>query len=175
METLEADPANALLGRMPRKRLSIEMWRDSMLSVAGRLDAVVGGTSIDVQDPKSARRTLYTKVSRLELDHMLQMFDYPDPNVHAARRSETTTPLQKLISLNNPFVIEQAKALSESMQSVSNDATAQVRWAYATLFAREPSGAELDLGEQFLSVNEESFLRQYAQVLLASNEMLYLD
>src|SRR5262249_35906608 len=71
-----ADPENRLLGRMNRRRLGVEAWRDALLSAAGRLDATVGGPSLDPQDPKERRRTVYSAVSRLELNRMLALFDF---------------------------------------------------------------------------------------------------
>ena len=65
--------------------------------------------------PGERRRTIYSRASRLELNKLLAMFDYPDPNVHADRRVETTTPLQKMFVLNSPFMVEQAAALAERL------------------------------------------------------------
>ena len=56
--SLQADPDNRWLARMPRRRLSIESWRDNLMSVAGTLDTkTIGGTSHDPLDPKGTRRT----------------------------------------------------------------------------------------------------------------------
>ena len=59
----------------------------------------------------------FSRASRLELNKLLAMFDYPDPNVHADRRVETTTPLQKMFVLNSPFMVDQASALSGRLMS----------------------------------------------------------
>lgn len=199
---IDADPENRLLGRQTRRRLSVEMWRDAMLSVSGRLNEQVGGESLDVQDLQSLRRSVYAKVSRLELDSMLQLFDFPDPNVHSAVRSQTTTPLQKLFTLNSPFVVRRADELAgrilSSDVSVAERRTAEhlasandsgasgsrssvvtqarIRRVYELLFARDASQVELALGEQFVGdASDSSRWQQYAQILLASNEMLFLD
>ena len=182
-EAVTRDPENRLLARMRPRRLSVEMWRDAMLSVTGHLDHQIGGTSLSVQDPNEVRRTVYTKVSRLELDSMLKMFDYPDPNVHAAKRAGTTTPLQKLFALNSPFVVELAeklvqRILGEAEQSIATADSIewQVGRAYELLFARRPHPEELELAVQFFGSGEvRERWKQYAQILLASNEMLYLD
>src|SRR5439155_6679606 len=111
----KADPENRLLGRMSRRRMSVEAWRDAVLAGAGQLDQAVGGKSIDPQDPKERRRTVYSRVSRLEVNRMLALFDFPDPNAHAAVRAETITPLQKLFVLNSPFMVEHAAALADRL------------------------------------------------------------
>ncbi|MGZ8901263.1 MAG: DUF1549 and DUF1553 domain-containing protein, partial [Limisphaerales bacterium] len=109
-----ADPENQLLSRMNRKRLSVEQWRDSALFVAGELSDK-GGKSLELDDPKNFRRTVYARVSRLKLQDTLMQFDYPDANVHAERRANTTTPTQKLYLLNNPFVLARATTLQQKL------------------------------------------------------------
>jgi hypothetical protein len=174
-----ADPAIELLGRMPRRRLSIEAWRDALLAASGRLERKVGGPSIEPDDPDETRRTLYSRISRLELNRLLALFDFPDPNVHSERRSETITPLQKLFVLNSPFMLRQADAFVERLEREAGDGAAvKIRRAYAVLHGRAPSDAELELGLSFVDVpasDRMSRWSQYAQVLLASNEVLLLD
>ena len=177
-----SDPENRLLGRMPRRRLGAEAWRDAVLSVAGRLDPAVGGPSIDPLDPGGRRRTVYSRVSRLELNRLLALFDFPDPNVTAERRAETTTPLQKMFVLNSPFMVAQADALAGRLaaECPGDDTGADRRRidrAYRLLYGRPPDDAEAALGLAFLGRDQDRPARwaRYAHALLASNEMLYLD
>jgi hypothetical protein len=172
------DAENRLLGHMNRRRLSIEAWRDSLLAAAGRLDQAVGGRSVDPAQPQEMRRTLYSRVSRLSLNPLLALFDYPDPNLHADRRVETTTPLQKLFVMNSPFMIRQAEAVAERVSAETGrvgPATDAVfiRRAYQVLYGRPPAEAEVQLGLSFLQ--SSGGRQQYAHVLLASSEMLYID
>jgi hypothetical protein len=177
------DPDNRLLGRMPRRRLPAEAWRDAVLAAAGRLDvSAVGGTSIDPLDPQQQRRTVYSKVSRLDLNRMLALFDFPDPNVSAERRAETTTPLQKLFVLNSPFMLVQAKALADRLHREVDDETSegdrkQIERAYRLLYGRPPAEAEVELGLAYLAGGSDRAARwrQYAHVLLAANEMMFVD
>ncbi|MDP7048342.1 MAG: DUF1549 and DUF1553 domain-containing protein, partial [Verrucomicrobiota bacterium] len=97
------DPGNTHLWRMNRRRLSIEQWRDSILAAGDNLERT-GGKSLELTDKKNVRRTVYARVSRKKLNDMLMQFDYPDPNVHAAKRSATTTAMQKLFVMNNRFM-----------------------------------------------------------------------
>ncbi|CAN5791352.1 hypothetical protein BH23PLA1_BH23PLA1_13100 [soil metagenome] len=175
---LAADPENRLLGRMPRRRLNVEAWRDAVLLAAGRLDDEIGGPSIDPKDPDQTRRTVYSQVSRLELDRMLALFDFPDPNVHSEGRSNTTTPLQKLFLLNSPFLIEQAEALADRLNSEAEDDEARIELAYLVLYGRDASNEEIALGIGYLGDCQEARSENwpsYTQALLASNEMLFLD
>jgi hypothetical protein len=177
-----SDPENRLLSRMNRRRLTVEQWRDSLLSAAGKLEGAIGGPSLDPQDPQERRRTIYSHASRLELNRMLAMFDYPDPNVHADRRVETTTPLQKMFVLNSPFMADQAKALAERLNSESLDDKQRIELAYGLLYSRAPTDEELQLGAAFLNQDgppngpaAPERWQQYAHVLLAANELLYID
>ena len=174
------DPENRLLARMNRRRMTVEQWRDSVLAASGRLETAIGGPSLDPQDPQQRRRTIYSQASRLELNRMLAMFDYPDPNVHADRRVETTTPLQKMFVLNSPFMVEQAGALAERLTTeISDSALAasnqRIDYAYRLLYGRPATEEEIKLGIEFLRGGDVERLKQYAHVLLAANELLYVD
>jgi hypothetical protein len=175
-----ADPENRLLGRVSRRRLNVEQWRDALLCAAGRLDRTVGGPPLDPQDPVACRRTVYSAVSRLELNRMLALFDFPDPNAHADRRVETTTPLQKLFALNNPFVVAQAVRLAGRLAAEipGEDESADHRRidrAYRLLYGRPPVAEEVRLGLAFLRAGGDGRWLRYAHVLLAANEMLFID
>jgi hypothetical protein len=173
------DPSNRLLWRMNRRRLDIESWRDALLAISGQLEDKIGGKSIEPQQPHERRRTVYSRISRLELDPMLAMFDFPDPSAHSARRNETTTPLQKLFVLNSPFMVIQAEALAKRVLAGAADPPDRVRLAYRTVSGREPIDAELELGLEFLDGcqqdDEHDRWTQYVHVLLASNELLIID
>ena len=172
------DPGNTHLWRMNRRRLSIEQWRDSILAAGDNLERT-GGKSLELTDKKNVRRTVYARVSRKKLNDMLMQFDYPDPNVHAAKRSATTTAMQKLFVMNNRFMVEQAKRLAKRVTGDSLDASAeQVQSIYDILYNRKPSAAELDLALGFLQLPAESRLtrwEQYSHALLAANEMSFID
>ena len=172
------DPENTYLWRMNRRRLSIEQWRDSILAAGDNLDRL-GGKSLELTDKNNVRRTVYGRVSRKKLNDMLMQFDYPDANVHAAKRSATTTAVQKLFVINNPFMVEQAKRLAKRVAGDSAAANAeQVQSIYSILYSRQPSAAELDLALGFLKLPAESQLtrwEQYSHALLAANEMSFID
>ncbi len=177
-----ADPEDRLLGRMSRRRLSVEAWRDAVLAATGRLNDTIGGPSLDPQDPREDRRTIYSAVSRLELNRMLALFDFPDPNVHADHRTETTTPLQKLFLLNSPFMIAEAARLAERLRMEIPAADVQadrrrIERAYRLLYGRSATETEIRLGLAFLTDGDDRAARwqQYAHVLLAANEMLFID
>lgn len=165
------DPQNRLYSHMSPRRLDIESWRDAMLAATGELDLKTGGEPFALEDPKATRRTVYGLVKRRELDEMLRIHDFPDPIAHSSTRTETATPLQQLFSLNSPFIFARSEALAACLAG-TDDAT-KLQEAYRRLFQREPTIREQELGLAYLK-NGGSW-PNYAQVLLTSNEFLYLD
>jgi hypothetical protein len=174
----QLDEANENMWRMERRRLSVEAYRDAMMSAAGTLSSE-GGKSQNIETATVQKRTVYAQVSRRELNKTLMLFDYPDANVHAARRTASTTPTQKLFVMNSPFVIEQARKLAERLQKEGTDDDDRIGMAYALLFAREPQKEEVALAKDFLkqtgSDTGMNAWEQLSQALLATNEMLYVD
>ncbi len=184
----EVDPENRLLWRMNRRRLEVEAWRDAMLTSAGRLDPAMGGLPGDLALADQRRRTLYGFVSRHELNPLLRLFDFPDPNVTAEQRPETTVPLQQLFVLNSEFMVQNARALAQRLQTMAGDDPARVRRAIEMLYSRPASEQEVAIAIEYLNratigrgsanqANSERLTRweRLAQAFLASNEFMYID
>lgn len=172
------DPENEALWRMNRRRLSIEQWRDTVLATSGDLAEVGRGKSQELSDPENRRRTVYARISRLKLNDLLMQWDYPDANVHSEKRAVTVTPIQKLFVMNSVFIQRHAGLLVSRVLRSSEAEADRVSTAYRMLFAREPDDNETALALEFLSkpsASEMSRWEQYAQLLLASNELLYVD
>lgn len=171
-DSMSSDASNRFLSRMNRRRLTVEQWRDALLKVTEALDSAIGGPSLAPDEKAERRRTVYSGRSRFQLNPMLAMFDFPDPNAHSARRVETTTPLQKLFVINSPFMISRSEDFVNRVESESEEIHIQIEFAYQTLLNRSPQADELELGKAFVA---SAGWQQYAQVLLASNEFLILD
>ncbi len=169
-DNYERDPDNRLLWRANfTHRLDAEALRDAILSVAGSLDPTVGGPARQLTEGHR-RRTLYSVISRGDLDRTLVLFDFPDPNGVSAQRTVTAGPLQQLYFLNGEFVMTQAKVLAERLQSESgNDDLAKIGRVYQLLYARPPAQAEIEIGLAFLAKSHSGW-PQYLQALLASGE-----
>ena len=170
-EAKAIDPQNRLYSHMSPRRLDIESWRDAMLAATGELDLKAGGEPFALEDPKATRRTVYGLVKRRELDEMLRIHDFPDPIAHSSTRTETATPLQQLFSLNSPFIFARSEALASKLTGTNDEE--KLRDAYQRLFQRDPTGRERQLGLAYLK--DGGSWASYAQVLLTSNELLYLD
>lgn len=170
-ESERRDPENRLYARMTRRRLDWESWRDSILCATGSLDKTMGGPALTVSDRKNLRRSLYGASDRQDMDPMLRLHDVPDPGAHSPWRTETITPLQGLFALNSPFMLEQAETFGAWAAGRGIEAVFQ------QLFQRIPTGNEDRLAAQFLSGREKDAFAwmQYAQALLAGNEMLFVD
>jgi mono/diheme cytochrome c family protein len=173
------DPDNRLLWRMNRRRLEVEPWRDAMLAVAGNLDRTFAGPSRDLAAPDNQRRTLYAAVSRHNLDPMLRLFDFPDPNLTSDRRAVTSVPLQQLFVLNSDFMVRQAKALAARLTTgLERDDAGRIRRAFLLVFGRPAAEREVELGTRFLAEAGGGGLsawERYAQVLLSTNEFAFID
>lgn len=175
----EIDGGNQFRWRFDRRRLEVEAWRDALLAVSGQLDPEMGGPTLQMND-NNKRRTVYAKISRHQLNGMLRLFDFPDANVSAAKRTNTTVPQQQLFVLNSNFFVNQAKAFAKRVITDFEDATQRVEAAYSIAFGRKPTEAEAQLAQAFLGVekdNQDKLSRweQYCQALLASNELMYID
>ncbi|MFO0809517.1 MAG: PSD1 and planctomycete cytochrome C domain-containing protein [Gemmataceae bacterium] len=177
VEPADADADNAFLSRASRRRLDVEAWRDAMLAAAGTLDPTPGGPSGDLASPGNRRRTLYGSVSRHNLDPLLRLFDFPDPNVTSDGRPATTVPLQQLFVLNDEFMVRNAKALVARLATLAADDEGRVRAAFPLLYGRPASESEVALAREFLAGSGGKLSRweQYAQALLGTNEFLYVD
>ncbi len=176
------DAENKLLSRANRRRLEVEAWRDAMLAVSSKLDRTIGGPSSDLASPDNRRRTLYGAVSRHELNSLLRLFDFPDPNLTSDERTVTTVPLQQLFVLNSEFMVNNAKALVARLTKDASDDAERIRNAFVLLYGRPATERELQLGLSFLAASSPSEQsprlsrwEQYAQVLLSTNEFLYVD
>jgi hypothetical protein len=184
------DPENRLIWKYPRRRLDMEEMRDTLLAVSGRLDPRPGGRPVDVaNDPLNRRRTIYGLVDRQSLPAMFRAFDFASPDQSAERRPTTTVPQQALFGMNSPFVMEQARALAARPEvAAESSPEGKIAALHRLIFRREADAFDVDRALRFLAAgaidsagttpNGEghlSPLQQYAQVLLMTNELMFVD
>ncbi len=177
------DPDNRLFGRMNRHRLESEALRDSLLSIAGKLDLTLGGPS--VRDFSTNRRTLYVTTIRSDRATYQFLFDAADPNAIVEKRTDSTVSPQALFLLNHPFVLAQTKALVERLKSETKTNREKISWLYENLYGRLPSAQEIEIGERVIAKSPaesddkiepaEFAWEKYCQVLLCANEFIYVD
>jgi Protein of unknown function (DUF1553)/Protein of unknown function (DUF1549)/Planctomycete cytochrome C len=184
-ECRAVDPENRLLWRANRRRLELEAVRDSLLALADRLDTRMYGRPVELTNrPFPPRRAVYGYIDRQDLPNLFRVFDIASPDSSTPRRPRTTVPQQALFFMNSPFVVEQAQALAVRPEvAAANDDAAKIAALYRLVLERTPAADELAIGRQFLVAAAAeapdsmklSPLAQYAQLLLLTNEVMYVD
>jgi hypothetical protein len=172
----ERDPGNLWLARGPRFRLSAEMVRDQSLAVSGLLSSKMYGPPVKPAQPSLGlsaafgggidwqtssgedqyRRAIYTTWRRSNPYPSMSAFDAPNREVCTIRRDRTNTPLQALVTLNDPVYIEAAQSLARHAIASANTAEQQARWAWERCLCRAPSGTEL---RSIMRLQHESYHR----------------
>jgi hypothetical protein len=161
-EGLEKDPYNYLLARAPRLRLSAEQVRDQVLAVSGLLNKKMFGPSVMPfqpegvwkvissnakwvmsEQPETYRRAIYTYRRKTSPYPSMSTFDSPSGEVCLSRRINTNTPLQALVTLNDPVFVEAANALANLTEQKSDDMEAQIKYAFQSALLRIPSQQEM--------------------------------
>jgi hypothetical protein len=149
------DPENRLLSHQNARRLDLEAMRDSLLMASGQLDLTVGGRSVDIlAEPFVPRRTLYAFIDRQNLPGFFRTFDLASPDSTSARRFNTSVPQQALYMMNSPFVIEQVRKLAARQTPAETDPARRIARLYRQVLGRDPSAAEMKLGQDFVKAEE---------------------
>lgn len=165
-ELLGKDPYNRLLARGPRFRVEGEMVRDITLSASGLLDDQIGGPSVFPPAPaflfqppvsygpkvwteatgaERYRRAIYTFRYRSVPYPMLQVFDVPTGESACIRRSRSDTPMQALVSLNEPLFMEAARALAlKTLREGGSTDSERISYAFRRCMARKPNSQEIE-------------------------------
>ena len=113
-------------------------------------------------------------------------FDFPSPTAPVGRRDTTTVPTQALLLLNDPFVMDQAGHVADSLLRSQADSDAdRVDHLFERFFSREPARGERQAALEFLAeargaddFSEDSTPRAWAalcQVLISSSEFIYVE
>lgn len=185
----KADADSRLLWRFPKRRLSAEEIRDTILSVTGKLDTNMEGPGfrlyhfmrdnvctyvpLDEHGPETYRRAVYHQNARASVVDLMTDFDQADCTLSVPRRAQTTTPLQALTLMNHSFTIDMAEALAAKIQASSrSNSEGAVKRAYELAYQREPDREELARGIQ---VVDEIGLRGFCRAILNSSELIFLD
>ena len=174
----DVDGDNKFLWRFQPKKLEVESWRDSLLSVTGELDLKFGG-SPDGEIVNSKRRTIYATISRtgdkFKSDNFLRLFDFPAAVSTSPKRANSTVPQQYLFMLNSDFMNQRAAALGKSLFESETEKAHTITKAYEKLYSRFPDAREIQLAQDWLGNNPNiNRWNQYAQVLLSAHEMIQL-
>ncbi len=167
-QLVQSDPENRLLARGPRFRLPAETIRDQALAVAGLLSSKMNGPPVKPPQPSMGlsaafgsstdwatsagddryRRGLYTTWRRSNPYPSMSAFDAPNRDVCTLRRVRTNTPLQALVTLNDPVYIEAAQALGRNMFKASDSNAARVEFGLKAALCRPVQSDEIEVLEK---------------------------
>jgi len=158
----ERDPRNRLLARGPQQRLTAEMVRDQALMASGLLSDAMGGPPVmppqpkgvwnsvyndskwvDAMGPDRYRRAIYTYIKRTSGYPSFLTFDASDHDVSLARRIPTNTPLQALVTLNDPVYQEASQALARRLMKDTRSLDERLRYGARLVLSRDPTEGEL--------------------------------
>ena len=179
-EYLRVDPANSMLWKMNRQRLTFEALRDGILQASGQLDRTLGGRPVNItKHPTTPRRTVYGFIDRQNLPALFRTFDFANPDAHCPKRFENTVPQQALFLMNSPFLAGQSEKVRVLIAVKGPYGQAQVKGLYQKILQRNPTDLEILDALKFLTradgVNQNNAFNQLAQVLFLSNEFGFVD
>ncbi len=169
-EQLAVDSDNLWLARGPRFRLSAEAIRDTALAVSGLLVDQIGGPSVSPYQPPGLwkeishfgstpatrqvfvqdhgqslyRRSLYTIAKRTSPHPAMVAFDAPNREMCVIRRGVTNTPLQALVTLNDPQFAEASREFALQMMRSAEAPAERIQWGFETVTSRRAGPPELD-------------------------------
>jgi len=197
------DAENHLLSHQNRRRLEAEEIRDAMLSVSGDLDPTMGEAhpfpplaswGFTQHGPFTAtyptrRRSVYVMTQRIRKHPFFALFDGAEPNASISERTVTTTPLQALFMMNDPFAHEQAGKLAARLIAAKPDESARIGLAYHLCYGRTATPAEKRDAAEFLGKARAAVAAagmpadrvegmawgSLARAILSSNEFLFVD
>ena len=165
VEKQKTDPENIYLSRGPRNRLSAEFIRDVVLSSSGLLVKTIGGPSVKPYQPKGLwegatsgrgvlatykqdigedlyRRGMYTFIKLTLPPPGMALFDASNRDQCEVKRSKTNTPLQALIMMNDPTVLEASRVLAQQLMSEPSLAQEKIQKAFRLIICRKVVTAE---------------------------------
>ncbi|MEM1123033.1 MAG: DUF1553 domain-containing protein, partial [Bacteroidota bacterium] len=174
-QVLEIDPENQLLARASRIRLSAEMIRDHALKISGLLSKEIGGPSVKPYQPdglwaetigggggslakyiqdegyKLYRRSLYTFWKRTVPPPSMMTFDASTRDLCTVKRQRTSTPLQALVLLNDPQIIEATRVMAQNIVSEVETPEERIGQLFRLATSRQPTSDEVNTLKDYLA------------------------
>jgi hypothetical protein len=162
------DPENTLLARGPRYRLPAETIRDLVLASSGLLVRTIGGPSVNpyqppglweaassgrgilanyvqVHGPNLYRRGMYTLIKRTVPPASMAIFDASNRDQCEVRRLRTNTPLQALVMMNDPTVLEASRVLAANLLQENSSSRNKIYKAFRLIVCRRPNQQEMNI------------------------------
>jgi hypothetical protein len=190
---LKKDPENIYLSHAPRIRLAAESIRDVVLASSGLLNKEIGGPSVKPYMPKGIwesstsgrgalaayrqdhgsdlyRRGIYTFIKLTAPPPSMIIFDASNRDQCEVRRLRTNTPLQALVMMNDPMVLEAARVLSGKLIREVPDDQIRIERAFRLIVSRHAKDEEINVIEQYYQGQLKTLTKEKANALLAVGE-----
>jgi len=185
-EKLSKDPENIYLSRSPRTRYAAEFIKDLVLSSSGIMNYEIGGPSVKTYQPKGIwesstsgrgqlaryiqdhddklyRRGMYTFIKRTVPPPSMLTFDASNRDQCEVRRVRTNTPLQALVLLNDPQVLEAARVLAERLSTEKTSDEEKIQKAFRLIICRKETEKEKQILSDYFKKEKEEFSKQPAK------------
>lgn len=192
-EKLATDPDNTLLARGPRYRIPAELVRDLVLSSSGLLNRTIGGPSVKPYQPpglwegatsgrgllsmyvqdhgeKLYRRGMYTLIKRTVPPPAMAIFDASNRDLCEVKRLKTNTPLQALIMMNDPTVLEASRVLAARLLQERSAINTKISKAFRLIVSRKPSEKEVEILTAYYEKEHKKIDPKSAQKALSIGE-----
>src|SRR5690606_18287390 len=171
---------NVYLARGPRTRLSAEGIRDLALASSGLLVPEIGGPSVKPYQPKGIwelatpgrgilsryvpahgeklyRRGVYSFIKRTARPAVMLVFDASNRDQCEVNRLRTNTPLQALVLMNDPTILEASRVFAERLLQEGKNAEQMIAHAFKTIVCRNPTHEELQIFVKYLNDEKQRF------------------
>jgi hypothetical protein len=209
---LAADPENRWYSRGPRVRLSAEQIRDQALASAGLLSKKMYGPPVMPDQPEGVwqtvyngeswttsegedryRRAIYTLLKRTSPYPSFVSFDAGSREVCLSKRIVTNTPLQALVTLNDPVYIHAAREMAKKMNEFNEKPEKAIASMYGSMMLENIPPAKLraltklyeqaienynqkpEMAFELISQSEQKNSNTLAAYVVVANALLNLD
>jgi mono/diheme cytochrome c family protein len=169
---LKIDPENIFLSHAPRLRVKAEVVRDIVLGSAGLLNKEIGGPSVKPYQPKGLwematsgrgelatyrqdkgnllyRRGMYTFIKLTLPPPSMMIFDASNRDQCEVKRLITNTPLQSLVMMNDPMVLEASRVFAQKLIAQNISLKEQLEKAFRAILCRLPNPKEMEILEKY--------------------------
>jgi hypothetical protein len=176
----ESDPENIYFARGPRMRIPAELVRDVVLASSGLLVKEIGGPSVKPYQPKGLwesstsgrgvlatykqdhgdslyRRGIYTFIKLTVPPPSMIIFDASNRDQCEVKRSQTNTPLQALVMMNDPAVWEASRVLAQNLLKENSDEKSKIEKAFRLIVCRRPTKQEMDILDDYYKNEAQLF------------------
>lgn len=175
----QVDPENIYLSRMSRIRIPAEQIRDQVLASAGILNPEIGGPSVKTYQPKGLwevatsgrgslmnyiqdhnqdlyRRGMYVFIKRTVPPPTMLIFDASNRDQCEVQRGRTNTPLQALVMMNDPHVLESSRVLASQFSREKGSIDEKLSRAFRRIVCRAPNEKELAMLKKYYAAEQVS-------------------